>query len=62
MIIDTFQLFLGRKQQWLTSGLVLYVVMRIKHLETPVATVVKETNGSQSPLKHRSVDLISRSP
>lgn len=35
--------------------------MTIKHLEAPVATVVKETNGSQSPLKLKSVDQISGS-
>lgn len=37
------------------------VVTTIKHLEAPVATVVKETNGSQSPLKLKSVDQISGS-
>jgi len=53
-----YRLFLGIEQADICF---CSVVMRIKHLEAPVATVVKETNGSQSAVKHQSVKQISRS-
>lgn len=54
MIMDTFfSRFLGRKRrQRLTSGLVLYLWE--SNIWRLVATVVKETNGSQSYCKHKS--------
>lgn len=44
----TAQLFLGMKLADICS---CSVVMTIKHLESLVADVMKEINGSQSPLK-----------
>lgn len=58
MIIDTY-FSSGQKAAAASDIWSCSVVMRIKHLETPVATVVKETNGSH--LKHKSVDQISGS-
>lgn len=52
-----FQLFLDRKQQQTTSGLVLKLWE--SNIWRLMATVVKETSGSRSHFKHTFLDLIS---